>query len=859
MNFLRSFITSETANWFYELGAENTAYIDNPYFKLFAAKKLNQSNNLYENFSCFYFDKLKYPDKLAIAKNFLSKLKQLRPHGAVLKYIDSIETTNFIQIITEECQLFNYQQNEINSEVQSSDLLVSLGFHQISSAIAWLNNKCQLIHGSLSINSIYVVKSGEFKLGGFYHTYKYQEPVNDYSSLFERNNTLPIHYRSPEQQKASSNQSFSQYESENCFPVWYLDSWGLGCIIFDIFNQGFKSQNQLTNISVINKSLQSEYKKLLSVNCTTRLNPEKLIESAYFNNDLIASIKFLDEFTIKNTEEKENFFTQFNSNKVVDKFPENILKYKLLPLLTQTLNYGNSINPNIFAIILTSALQISKLLSTAEFNDTILPIITKLFASTDRAIRAHLLQNFHEFAGCLSADLINNSIFTHVAGGFIDQVPKVRELTVKTLPHIVGKLNSTHMESVIKACIKLQNDPEPAIRTNTTYSIAKMAPSLNAETREKLLLPAFGRAMRDNFPPARVAGLVSCTVTLEYHNGLNCARKLLPSVSPLCVDDSIEVREAAIKCTQAVLNKLIQFHEQIKDSGVKPEESLKSSAGNNSSSGSAASSWGLENAGGLVSNFGSYLSSKIIAGAVGETVTSPNLNKSPSVNSPGPIVNSSSSNSLGGLHRPSNSVSSASSSTNPATHNKSSSLSASAAAAPKKSDDYDSAWNNDDFTADMNEDSEEEPAAILTLSTKKDKAAGARKPISSKSPASSYSAKPKSVDKDDPFNLSFAPTTASTTTKASSKANASSLDDWDSFAGSISAASTSNINNTSSFDPLAKSPASTGSNKSSTSNNSASIAAKKPGAKSTVSNPASTANKSSKPAGSDDWSSFLND
>jgi SCY1-like protein 1 len=63
----------------------------------------------------------------------------------------------------------------------------------------------------------------------------------------------------------------------------------------------------------------------------------------------------------------------------------------------------------------------------------------------------------------------------------------------------------------------MQSDPEPAIRTNTTICLGKIAGKLNATTRPKVLFPAFSRALRDPFPHARLAGLRSLTACEVRH------------------------------------------------------------------------------------------------------------------------------------------------------------------------------------------------------------------------------------------------------------------------------------------------------------------------------------------------------
>ena len=142
-------------------------------------------------------------------------------------------------------------------------------------------------------------------------------------------------------------------------------------------------------------------------------------------------------------------------------------------------------------------------------------------------MRVHLLQNLKDYAEHLSAALINDKIFPCIVTGFSDTLPLLRELTVKSMVLIVSKLSPTLIETkLLKHLAALQTDTEAAIRTNTTYCIAKIAPHLTEKTRAKVLIPGFGKALRDPFPPARMAALVSIGVTLPYYSPADCASKV---------------------------------------------------------------------------------------------------------------------------------------------------------------------------------------------------------------------------------------------------------------------------------------------------------------------------------------------
>ena len=54
---------------------------------------------------------------------------------------------------------------------------------------------------------------------------------------------------------------------------------------------------------------------------------------------------------------------------------------------------------------------------------------------------------------------------------------------------------------VMRHFAKLQVDEEPAIRTNTTICLGKIAQHIDASTRQNVLIAAFARSLKDPTPP----------------------------------------------------------------------------------------------------------------------------------------------------------------------------------------------------------------------------------------------------------------------------------------------------------------------------------------------------------------------
>lgn len=69
------------------------------------------------------------------------------------------------------------------------------------------------------------------------------------------------------------------------------------------------------------------------------------------------------------------------------------------------------------------------------------------------------------------------------------------------------------------------------------HSVAFLSATLTADVAYcQVLLNAFGRALKDGFPPARVAALRAITATLKHYSPEEVACRAMPAVAPLAVD-----------------------------------------------------------------------------------------------------------------------------------------------------------------------------------------------------------------------------------------------------------------------------------------------------------------------------------
>ena len=61
-----------------------------------------------------------------------------------------------------------------------------------------------------------------------------------------------------------------------------------------------------------------------------------------------------------------------------------------------------------------------------------------------------------------------------------------------------------------------------------------------------MLIPAFLRALRDPFPPARTAGVMGFLATAEFFSIQECAMRILPALCTLTMDPERKVRDQVL-------------------------------------------------------------------------------------------------------------------------------------------------------------------------------------------------------------------------------------------------------------------------------------------------------------------------
>ncbi|XP_060846657.1 N-terminal kinase-like protein isoform X2 [Rhopalosiphum padi] len=466
----------------------------------------------------------------ALAKSAVKHLKTLK-HPNILSFLESSEVKSIIYLSTEyvePLQSFISSQNNLNTDIMKQ--YIAWGISNIIEGLKFLNFEAKLCHNKVNIWSVFVNKAGQWKLGELEYMNSVENSPPSYVSDLYR---APGHRQSP----------FS------------IDIWGLGVLIWEVFNGPLSNQSALKMSKKIPKEILTIYPKLIAVDPMNRPSYDIVIsmlrEQGYFGNDLEKTMTSLSQYHILDDFQRAAFLEKLPS--LLETFPKNIALYNVLPSLLEMFNYVKEQK-----VIFRSMIKLSAMLDDHEFEEKIVPCIIKLFESNDRATRLLLLSTIELYASRLKADLLNTNIFPLLVSGLADANPTIRELTVRSMVYISSKLNYNNLNvELMRHFARLQmKDDQGSIRTNTTVCLGKIAQHLDPKIRSKILSSAFSRALKDPFQPSRMAGVSAFSATQQYYPLIEVSTRVLPALCQVTLDPEKGVRDIAFQTIKGFLGKL---------------------------------------------------------------------------------------------------------------------------------------------------------------------------------------------------------------------------------------------------------------------------------------------------------------
>lgn len=631
----------------FSLGARVTSFDNHSIWNLYDGTKRDDGSPV----SVFEFD-AGSPGKrnvLGLAKNALRKLRTIR-HPDVLKFMDGVETDSTVYIMTERVRPLSAALSEWSSkEAQEREDWLIWGLHRVSVALAFLNDPCSSSHGNVRVDSVFISASGEWKLGGFDVL---STPKDEAAVLYTMGGLLPdsAAHSSPEVKKGG----WSVLKEHN--PA-VADAYALGLLIHAVFNPTLPPPPTThpphppptaASRALIPNVLFSPFKRLLNPNPKARLTPKDFLEigmaqtagegSGFFaNNRLVKVCSGLDNFSLGSEGEKTTLLRTLKESS--SSFPTEFISFRVLPSLVSALQYGGASAPAILPLVL----QMGKSVAPQDYSSVILVHLVKLYASPDRGTRLALLEHLSEYADKLDKKTVGEKIWPHLQTGFSDTVAIIREATVKSIILLSDKFGDRILNNdLLRFLAKMQGDPEASIRTNTCILIGRLGPSLGYNTKRKVLVPAFTRALKDPFVHARVAGLMAFMATVDCYDVEELATKVIPNMTFATIDKEKLVRDQAFKAMELFVKKLEEHAASMPETAIPENDAMPpgflppTSPGSNTLVSSAAGAAGAL-AGWAISSLGKKLAAGELQSSMETSVDRPSSAPPPSASTNGSV------------------------------------------------------------------------------------------------------------------------------------------------------------------------------------------------------------------------------
>jgi len=221
----------------------------------------------------------------------------------------------------------------------------------------------------------------------------------------------------------------------------------LALFIFSLYNPdspipNLSSAPQQASVGSLPKVLFPIYKKMLNPNARTRLPTTRFVDEVeatgyWSGNNLIELVESLEGFELAGESEKISLLRRIKES--VQILPPPFLISKILPSLLHSLSLPSAPASHILPLVLS----IGKDVPPHRYNAVVLDPVVKLYASPDRGTRMALLEGLTEYGDKLEKSVVSDKVWPHLITGFADTVAVIREATVKAIPVIAPKVNTS--------------------------------------------------------------------------------------------------------------------------------------------------------------------------------------------------------------------------------------------------------------------------------------------------------------------------------------------------------------------------------------------------------------------------------
>lgn len=288
--------------------------------------------------------------------------------------------------------------------------------------------------------------------------------------------------------------------------------WSLGCVAYALHTKGegplsgsgasrsVHAYKQALNTfsrsfdpsKVTDETLKHLINQLLTRNPQQRITAPAVQESAYFDNILVSTMRYLESLVEKPKGQRIQFMQGLT--RILPQFPDRVLKRKILTGLLEELK-----DHTMIPVILPNVFFIAERMDTGsgEFARRILPALKPLFILKDAPQGTlALLERSEILLQMTSMDIFKADVMPLVITALESPAPMVQERALKVIPGISQALEySTVKNTLFPKIAHLYGTTRVlSVRINTIICFHSLLKTLDKYTMADKLLPLLGES-----------------------------------------------------------------------------------------------------------------------------------------------------------------------------------------------------------------------------------------------------------------------------------------------------------------------------------------------------------------------------